>query len=384
MKIKISLLVVGIALISWKILSISFTEVSSTHIAFAELTNNTMDIEMADLDNDGDADMVLAMEFKPNIILINDGYGKFSNESSSRLPQVVHDSEDIAIADYDKDGDPDIIFVSEDDRVHEYYLNDGKGYFVDNSAKLPVSSVSNAVDMADYDKDGDVDIILGNDGQDFFLANDGKGNFIDETRMRMPVDYTVTQDVQSADIDHDGDPDLLIGNENGNRLYLNDGNAVFIDATKDRLPVVNEETRKMRLADMDKDGDIDIFVCNVDFGKKKDKANRILVNDGKGFFKDETALRIKGENDLNTGDAAFADLDGDHDPDLVLANLFGSYSQVFVNDGKGYYSEITDRVFSSRINGDAISVEVTDFNKDGKQDIYFGHFRGADRLFFSK
>ena len=155
-----------------KLQDIAFEDVTSTHIGFPELANNTMDIEAADIDKDGDPDLVLAMEFKPNIILVNDGNGKFSNESVARLPQVTHDSEDIAIGDFDRDGDADIIFVSEDDRVHEYYLNDGKGYFKDNSNRFDFSSVANAVDAADFDKDGDLDLVLGNDGQDFFLLNE--------------------------------------------------------------------------------------------------------------------------------------------------------------------------------------------------------------------
>ncbi len=368
---------------SWLPAALRFKEVSTEVLPFPELANNTMDIEVADLDKDGDLDIVLAMEFKANIILINEGNGKYSNQSAARLPQVIHDSEDIALADFDKDGDIDIVFVSEDDRVHEYYLNDGKGYFTDNNAALPVTSVSNAVDMADYDQDGDMDLILGNDGQDFFLANDGRGNFTDETRKRMPVDYTVTQDVQSWDFDKDGDLDLVMGNENGNRFYLNDGKGNFNDATKERFPLAKEETRKIRLVDVNADGHMDFLICNVDFGKKTDKANRILVNNGKGFFRDETSLRLSGENNLNTGDAAFADFDGDGDMDMVLANLFGSYSQYFENDGKGKFTEATDKVFAQRITNDAISVEVRDFNGDKRPDIYFGCFRSADRLFYS-
>ena len=359
-------------------------EVTGSHLSFPELRNNTMDIETADIDADGDPDLVLAMEFKPNIILINDGSGKFTNESSARLPQVVHDSEDIAIADFDRDGDLDIVFVSEDDRVHEYYLNNGKGFFTDNSARFPITSVANAVDVADFDKDGDADLVLGNDGQDLFLVNDGKGNFTDESRTRMPVDQAVTQDVQSADLDADGDLDLILGNEDGNRLYLNDGKAVFTDATNGRLPLANEETRKIRLADVDGDKDLDAFVCNVDFGKQKDKSDRLLINNGKGVFKDETAARFKAFNDLHTGDVGFADLDGDKDVDLVIATVFGGYLQICLNDGKGNFTEVTDKVFKQRVNGEAISVEVKDLNQDGKPDIYFGMFRSADRLYYMK
>ena len=384
MKLKSLLLLPAVALVSWSLRNIKLVETTQSNLPFSDLLHNSMDIETADLDSDGDPDIVLAMEFKPNILLINDGKGKFTNESKLRLPQVVHDSEDIALGDFDGDGDIDIVFVSEDDRVHEYYLNDGKGYFSDNSNHFTFNSTANAVDVADYDRDGDLDLILGNDGQDFFLLNDGKGAFSDATASRMPKDGNTTQDVQSADADGDGDLDLVMGNEDGNRLYLNDGKGFFTDATATRLPLANEETRKMRWADIDADGDQDIFVCNVNFRKDKDLSNRILVNNGKGFFKDETSQRLKAVNDMHTGDVAFADLDGDKDPDMVIANLFGGVTQVCINDGKGAFTEVTATVFSSGINGDAISAEITDLNGDGLPDLYLGFFRGGDRLFFSK
>lgn len=60
----------------------------------------TMDVRAADLDGDGDLDIVLANEFQPNTILLNDGNGVFTNGTAGNLPQENHDSEDVAIADF--------------------------------------------------------------------------------------------------------------------------------------------------------------------------------------------------------------------------------------------------------------------------------------------
>ncbi|HEU4470660.1 MAG TPA: VCBS repeat-containing protein [Flavisolibacter sp.] len=359
---------------------ISFRDVTATNLPVADLGSNTMDIELADVDGDSDMDIILAMEFRPNVLLINQGGGRFANESAARLPQVAHDSEDIGVGDFDKDGDTDIVFVSEDDKIHEYYINTGKGSFEDRSNAFPVTSICNAVDAGDYDRDGDLDLVLGNDGQEIYLANDGKGNFTDQTRDRLPIDYSVTQDVQSADLDLDGDLDLFIGNENGNRIYINDGSGRFTDETSTRFPRGNEETRKVDLADIDGDGDLDAFLSNVDFGRGRDKKNRLLVNTGKGVFVDETNKQFPVTNDMHTGDVHFADLDGDKDLDLVIANLFGGYAQIALNDGKGKFTEVSDEVFPQKVTGEAISVEVADLNGDGKPDIYFGMFRATDML----
>ncbi len=81
--------------------SLPFTDVSQSHLPVADLGLLSMDAAAADFDNDGDLDLLIANEHKPNIMLINDGSGKFSNASAERIPQVNHDSEDIGFADFD-------------------------------------------------------------------------------------------------------------------------------------------------------------------------------------------------------------------------------------------------------------------------------------------
>lgn len=362
--------------------NIGFQDVTTQNLPVLELTNNSMDVEPLDIDRDGDLDLIIASEFRPNLILLNDGKGVFTNGTKGRLPAKNHDSEDMALGDFDQDGDVDIVFVSEDDKVHEYYLNKGDGSFEDVSNRFPVQCVSNAVVAADFDKDGDLDLVMGNDGQDYFLVNDGKGNFSNDSEARMPKDTDVTQDVEAADVDRDGDLDLVFGNEDDNKLYLNDGKGKFINATEGRLPIRpgTEETRKVDIADIDRDGDLDIHFSNVNFRQTKNWANRLLINDGKGHFTDETAQRYKGDNARHTADAQFIDLDGDKDLDLVLANVFGSAAQVFENNGKGIFEEKTTSYLPVNAGREAISVEIFDANKDGLPDIYFGVFRDADGL----
>lgn len=361
--------------------NITFTE-ATTNLPPDLLKDNSMDIVAYDLDGDKDLDLVIAIEKKPNIILLKDGTGKFT---AGKLPQQFHDSEDIAVEDFDNDGDPDIIFVSEDDFIHEYYLNDGHANFTDVSDRIPVQSTCNAIVAADFDGDGDRDVVLGNDGQDIFLANDGKGNFTDETLKRMPRDINTTQDVEAVDIDNDGDADLIFGNEDGNKIYINDGKGFFKDETKLRLPPANKETRKVDFADIDNDGDIDLFFSNVDFTRSKDIGNQVLVNNGKGFFSDETSTRYNAVNTFHTCDISFCDLNKDGFADIITGNVMFGYAQVCLNNGKGVFTEATNQFFpAGQVTGESISIEVADLNHDGLPDIYFGMFRGQDRLFFGK
>ncbi|MCB0575871.1 MAG: M20/M25/M40 family metallo-hydrolase [Saprospiraceae bacterium] len=362
-----------------------FRDVSRSHLPLMSLQGRSMDARPADLDNDRDLDLVIANEWAYNIILINDGSGKFSDESQSRLPLVRHDSEDIAIEDFDGDGDQDIIFVSEDDQINEYYENDGKGFFKDVSYKLPVTGISNAVACSDLNGDGRPDLIIGNAGQNNCLINDGKGGWRDETDTRLPVSEKTTQDMEFGDIDGDGDLDLIVGNEDDNELWINDGKGIFKDETVARLPLAagKWETREVDFGDVDNDGDLDIFFANVHFQKAKDSQNRLFLNDGKGFFTDATATKLPAKQS-HTVDGDIYDIDGDGNPDLIACNAFGHSYEVYLNDGKGNFSEQTIKFIPVSVSGDGIDAEMADFNGDGQPDLYLCNFQGSDFLLFGK
>ena len=366
-------------------LLVTYKDVSTTNLPLSSLGGNSMDANTGDIDNDGDLDIVIAGEFIPNILLINDGDGLFADESAARLPQVVHDSEDVGIADFDMDGDPDIIFVSEDDQVNELYFNDGDGFFTDVSSRLPVTGTSNAVLAVDVNNDSIPDILIGNQGQNIVLINDGNGFFTNETSQRLPANTNTTQDLEWGDIDNDGDDDLLEGNENGNRLLLNDGDGFFTDVTVNQLPLppAGEETREADFGDVDADGDLDIFFANVTFSQGKQSQNRLLLNDGSGFFTDVTSTNLPALLS-NTADGDFIDVDIDGDLDILTAQAFDGTYQALLNDGTGLFTDRTNEVFLPVPTGNGIDVEAADFNGDDLLDLYLTGFQQTDYLFLAE
>ncbi len=350
--------------------------------ASANLPNNgangaSMDVRAADMDGDGDLDIVLANEFQPNTILLNDGNGVFSNGTAGNLPQSNHDSEDVAIGDFNGDGFLDLVFCSEDDvtlgwsNVHEYYLGNGQGSFSSASLALP-DSEANAVITADISGDNLPDLLFGNNGGTGVLINDGNtdGSFSVEND-RVPQIIRTTQDLALADVDGDGDLDLFEGNENGNLLHINDGTGHFANESDERLPAgLNIETRKVTFGDVDGDNDQDIFLSNVEFIQGKNRQNRLLINDGNGYFTDGTSGRLPSDFD-HTIDAIFEDVDLDGDLDIVVANVFGGPVRLYENDGAGYFSDATFAVFGEFYVRDALGVVAADFNGDGFRDLYF-------------
>lgn len=367
-----------------------FVDVTNTHLPQSPGVN-TMDAVAVDLDGDGRLDLVTAQEWLLNTVLMGEAGGRFRLASDLlepladdelaqgppqlRQPGMGHDSEDVAVADFDGDGRMDIIIVAEDDvkfgrtGVHEYYRGTPQG-FRRVRGVLP-DTEANAVAHADLNGDGRDDLLIVGAGQDRLLMNDGRGGFIDETEARLPREAATGQDAEFADIDGDGDLDIILGLEGGHALWLNDGQGRFTDATKDRLPPSGfVEARKVAPVDIDGDGDLDLYFSHVDW-QGRDGRDRLFINDGRGFFTDETEARMPPESGL-TVDARFADLDGDGDLDMVRADR--PAVSVLMNDGTGRFVDVTEQVIG-RVGDHVLAVTLADFDGDGVTDLYLGQLR---------
>ncbi len=351
-----------------------YTDVTATHLPRG-LAGPCMDAAAGDADNDGDLDLALAMEFEPNVLLVNDGAGRF-RDASAQLPRAAHDSEDVAFADFDGDGDFDLAFVSEDDSKDELYLNDGAGRYADASARLTPDDVSNALVVLDLNGDGAPDVLTGNVGTDRALINDGTGRFRDETATRwvQGPSESRTQDLEAFDADGDGDLDVAVANEGQNQLYLN-ASGVLVDVTETHLPRDGDESREARAADFDGDGDLDLAVANVRFVLDEPELDTLLLNDGKGMFMAAPDRWQPEGGDRSNFTIQVHDLDGDSDVDLVAPNtLFGSEPgnyRVLLNDGAARFAAAApDSVLPASASGNGFDVEVADLDGDGHADLF--------------
>lgn len=342
---------------------------------------SSMDVVVADINGDSNKDIIVAIEFGQNRILFGDGQGNYNDQSDGRFVKANHDSEDIGVADFDGNGWLDIVIVSEDDSVHELYLNTS-GTFTDVSNRLPKSK-ANAVLCADINNDTYIDIIIGNNGQNDIYINDGNASFTKETAARLPTINDVTQDLLLVDVDNDSDPDLIAGNEDTNRILLNNGSGVFTDVTATYFPTgLNVETRKVATTDINNDGFADLYFANVEFISGKDRQDRIFINDKSGKFVDETSLRLPVDT-KHTPDIVFNDVDMDGDKDIITTYFPTSPPRVFINDGNGNFS-YKSNIFPLGTFIQGITVVATDLNGDGMDDIYFGGFMDGDMMLFKR
>jgi hypothetical protein len=353
-------------------------------------TGATMDVESADLDGDGDLDLILAGEALENYLFFNDGNGKFTIDPDRRLPEKNpadpypgEDSEDIAVADFDQDNDLDLLFVSEDTPNHELLLNDGSGHFTFSEFSFP-SSVANGLAVLDINADNFPDVLIGNKGKNGLFINDGNGGFTDETDLRWPDNTDHTQDLKVLDIDNDGDPDIIEGAEQGgNNVYINN-NGIF-EEDNSRLPSFSQlmETRKVSIGDLNGDTHPDIYFANVAWTPGISGKDRLLFNDGNGYFTDVTDEKMPPSLGT-TLEAAFADYNNDGHTDILTTNFVQpgqtAYA-VYLNDGQGNFTS-TEGIFPAISYSQGVGLHVADFNADNYPDVYFANYNQTDQLFF--
>lgn len=266
----------------------------------------------------------------------------------------------------DLDGDnlPDLLTFTEDRTVGFTYINTGFETFVD--VAIPEFSIAEgyfgyAVAVADIDNDGDLDVFYGSK----LLRNDGNLTYVDISAEAGLTNIGFVSNVTFGDIDGDNDMDMTVSQQNGGATYLfrNDGTghfeAIFENSDLGYFP----NSVGVSLGDVDNDGDLDMYLA-AGFSRP----NYLFINDGGGFFTDNTEASGTSNNNYSRG-SGFLDIDNDGDLDLVLANENRS-SQLYLNDGTGLFSDVTDICGINMGLDKATSVISGDYDNDGDLDIY--------------
>jgi len=307
----------------------------------------------------------------------------------------------VELADLDADGDVDLLFANGGDYdapgapvASRVYLNNGDGSFEDATASVlgELRLLTRVIKVADVDTDGDADILLGTtyDSQSRLLLGSGNGTWTDTTATRLPAASLSAGDAEFGDVDGDRDLDLVIADwgdggplNDGGRVvvWLNDGLGFFADATAALMPdTLVQFSWDLELVDVDNDWDLDVAVSC-----KLCPSSLLYVNDGSGIFADESDARLPAFT--NNYEFAPLDLDADGFLDLVTVNdgelrRFGLAEHVFRNDGSGSFENVTDRWWPEEANAgwDDNVVVGLDVESDGDADFLIGSLDGPDRL----
>jgi hypothetical protein len=336
-------------------------------------------VATADLDGDGDQDLAVASQGTTSVtILRNGGAGDFTEPASS--PEAVGSvPQAVVAADLDGDADQDLAVANQGSDDVTILRNNGNGNFVQPaSSPEAVGDAPSSLAATDLDGDLDQDLVVGNFGSEnvTILRNRGNGNFVQPASSPEAVDYRATG-VAAADLDGDGDQDLAVSTASLTEftpgevtILRNNGNGNF--ATPAWSPeTAGRDPRSIAAADLDGDTDQDLAVANAGFGGPGTDDVTILRNKGNGNFTEPaTSPEAVGERPRSI---VAADFDGDGDRDLAVANLDSSDVTILANGPNANFTEPPTSPEAVGENG-ALSIAAADLDGDLDRDLAVANF----------
>jgi gliding motility-associated-like protein len=287
-----------------------------TAVDVATSADGAFSVFAADMDGDGDMDIVSASFYDDTIAWYENDGNANPTWTAADVATSADGARSVFAADMDGDGDMDILSASQIDKTIAWYENDGNANPTWTAADVATSADGAfSVFAADMDGDGDMDIVSASYDDDTiaWYENDGNANPT-WTAADIATSADGAYSVFAADMDGDGDMDILSASQLDNTIawHENDGNANPTFAAAD-IATSADSARSVFAADMDGDGDLDIISASL-----LDDTIAWHENDGNAN-PTWTAADIATSADGAISVFA-ADMDGDGDMDIISAS----------------------------------------------------------------
>ena len=328
-------------------------------------------IKLVDLDKDGDLDIV-SSSYNDDTIAWFENNGDSANPifTKNTITLTTNGATSVLVADLDNDGDLDVVSSSSYDKTVAWYENDGNA--VPMFTKNIITTTADwafIVAVGDIDNDGDLDIISGSQGDQTlaWYENDGVPNPSFSLNV-ISTSVSSIHDLSVGDLDNDGDLDILVALQYNNTVswFENNGapNPTFV---RNNITTNAMTVKSVSLGDLDNDGDLDVLSTST-----ADNTIAWYENDGATnptFTKTVISSTVSDLLTVNVGD-----VDGDGDLDVLVANV--NTFDYYENDG-ALDPTFTKILITSNSNSTS-SIVGGDVDNDGDLDIVVGKF--SDRI----
>lgn len=362
---------ISLSLLGSAALAAPFCEAPHFGSRISNLTSsnqNSRYLRFGDLDGDGDLDAVTGQQgvassacncFPGEVsVLLNDGRGLFSAPVTYEETDFLNGLE---LADFDDDGDLDVVVGSTRSDQFWIYSNDGTSgltrigiYFLSRPSGFAV---------ADFDGDGDSDLLVryspptpGSDPRFRVYESSGSGTFSPAFDFANPLGGNAVL----GDVDGDAILDAVVHATGSGTVgvYYGRGDGTFEAGP---LTAVTPYPKEVALGDLNGDSFLDAAVVSLE-----PSTASILLGRGDGTFEAEVVYPV-GDQPLSV---AIADVDGDGDLDVATADsglglpAFDPSMSILINDGSGSFAPSVQHDAGPQPG----SIQLADLDGDGDAD----------------
>jgi hypothetical protein len=336
-------------------------------------------VNVADVNKDANLDLLVANGDSANFsVYLGDGKGGFTQAGGSPFA-TGPEPNDIATADFNGDGNPDVAIPNHGVKSVAVLLGNGKGQF-SFAAGAPFAVESrphpHGIAVADFNGDKKPDIAVDSWGENKVLVLFGKG---DGTFQSPGVKFDVGQmpyhRLRAADLNADGNADIVTTNFEGASVSILSGDGRGNFARKD-FPVPPDPFG-IAILDLNGDGHLDIATYHYS-GHATDRSKNgvsVLTSDGRGNY------LLAKSSPFPTGQypaaIALGDLNADGIADVAITNYEDGTLTIYLGGRSG----ITAASYSPiRVGRTPHGIAIADLNHDGKGDIVITEEENNDLL----
>lgn len=305
---------------------------------------------VADLDGDGDQDVAFVHGQGLMGWFAQEGPGQWS--ARRRVSWTTSATRDLASADFDGDGTPDLVAASEYASMVTLYRNDGTGEQFQRSIIAENFDRVVHVDAADIDGDGDIDVVASNTTEAKWFANNG-----DATAWTAHTIPGAAGAFSMGDVDGDGQADLMFQG----LLYRNEGGSFLAEE-------VLAGALFGSIKDMNGDGDPDLLIYHSG-------GFTVATNDGSGSF-----TFTSYASTLGLSFVAMADMNGDGQVDII-GRITGNIMVCMLLDGNGGLQ--VDTITTDLPQSTDGTIACVDLDLDGDMDIMWSRSYGYTHQSYS-